>query len=72
MINFLLGISLTINVIIVVFIIIGLNIYLKKSKSFKDTLNSFNIQDVKKPKEDFGIFSSEEVVDKDMFNDFFK
>lgn len=72
MVNFLLGISITINVIIVVAIIIGLNIYLKKSKSFKETLNSFDISNVKKPDEDFGIFSSDEVVDKDMFNDFFK
>ena len=72
MVNFLLGISITINVIIVVAIIIGLNIYLKKSKSFKETLNSFDISNIKKPDEDFGIFSSEEVVDKDMFNDFFK
>lgn len=71
MVNFLLGVSLTINLIIIVAIIICLNIYLKKSKSLKDTFSSFNIEDVKKPKEDFGVFTSEEVVDKDMFKDFF-
>lgn len=71
MLNFLLGISITFNLLVFVGVIIALNMYLKKSKKVWKSLDEIDIMNVNKNADNFDIFSKEEIADKDMFNDFF-
>lgn len=69
MLNFLLGISITFNVLVIVGVVIALNMYLKKSNNVWKSLDEIDIMNVNKNNDNF--FSKEEIADKDMFNDFF-